>query len=139
MSLPHSVGWESAIAPIMREQETGDPGLVAAEGQDHHVEHDPDVLMVVPGHSILGRRHTWIGRWPHTFRLFYLLLDLADTGYVLVKLLLVIPPEAFFHGLGILKDKVENGTLLRLALGAVLLPLGTGSAPEQAFKDKPWI
>ena len=105
---PHPVGREIPVAPVMSEKKGRDPSLVRLEGKDHHLEHNPDVLVILPWNSVRRRLHAGVWWGAYALGLLNLLLNFAHPGHILVQLLLIVPSQALLHRLGVFQDEIED-------------------------------
>src|ERR1700733_14912326 len=102
---------EGPVASLVGQQEGGDPGGIGLERQDHHVEHELDMLAERArdaGRSFDG----WTGEVFELLGLFEPAFDLADAGQVLVELLLIVAAKLLLEREGVFTDEIKDRALL---------------------------
>ena len=127
---------EGPVAPLVGQQEGGDAGGVGLEGQDHHVEHELDVLPETCAGMPARRFHGGVRDVLELFGPFQPAFDFPDAGQVFVELLLIVAAELLLERTGVVEDEIEDRALLLAAELEVLAALAGAPAPKRRSKTR---
>ena len=124
---------EGPVTSLVREQERGDARRIGLEGQDHHVEHEPDMVGEAAGNAG-GRLDGGVRDVFETLGLLNSPLDFADARQVFVELLMVAFPELALEARGVVEHEIEDRPLLLAPHRQVLARSAGAPAPKSRSK-----
>ncbi len=129
---------ECSVASLVGQQEGGDASGIGLERQDHHVEHERDML-VERGRNAGRSFHGRIGEILELFGLFQATFDFPNARKIFIELLLILAAKLSLERASVVANKVKDRALLLATEFQVLLALAWGSGTKETLEHEPRI